>query len=399
MNGLLGLGGWNSLMVLAGSTALGMAAGTVGTFMLLRRRALVSDALSHATLPGLAGAFLIGTALGGEGRSLPLLLLGAALSGILGVLIIQAVTRHTRLPEDAAIGAVLSSFFGLGVVLLSVIQNMPTAGAAGLKSFILGQTAAMSAGEAAILAALALAAAILVALMFKELRLVAFDEGFARTQGLPASRIDLILMALVTVVTVAGLQTVGLILIIALLITPPAAARFWTERLPVMTVMAALIGGLSGGIGTWMSAVFADLPAGAVIVLVTSGLFILSFLFAPARGVLARLLRHLRLKLTLAERQALLALRDGRPAPRVVCLWLCARRWARRTPDGVTLTAFGEAKAAAAERDRRLWARFVADYPHLLPNSGSWGVEPVDRALPRDLVHELERRDGWRASS
>jgi len=286
----------NTLVVLSGASALGVGAGVVGCFMLLRRRSLVSDALAHATLPGIAAAFLLGIVLGVEGRSLPLLLLGAALSGWLGVVAIQAVARHTRLPEDAAIGAVLSVSFGIGIVLLSVVQGLPTGHAAGLKSFILGQTAGMRAGEAVMLAALALVAVGVVALLFKELKLVAFDEGFARVQGWPAGRIDLILMALVTVVTVAGLQTVGLILIIALLITPAAAARFWTDRLSVMVVVAGVIGGLSGGIGAALSAVHADLPAGAVIVLTATALFIFSFLFAPARGLLARGIRHAALR-------------------------------------------------------------------------------------------------------
>lgn len=287
---------YNTLVVLFGATALGVAAGVVGCFMLLRRRSLVSDALSHATLPGLAGAFIVGVLLGVEGRSLPLLLLGAAVSGWLGVLAVQAIARHTRLAEDAAIGAVLSVFFGIGVVLLSVVQAMPAAGAAGIKSFIFGQTAGMRASEALGLGLLALAAVAVVVLLYKELRLIAFDEQFARVQGWPAARIDLGLMALVTLVTVVGLQTVGLILIIAMLITPPAAARFWTDRLSVMLVVAGIIGGLSGLIGAWLSSVHADLPAGAVIVLVATSLFFLSLLFGTARGLLARAIRRARVR-------------------------------------------------------------------------------------------------------
>ncbi len=293
--------GFNTLVVLLGATALGIAAGTVGTFMVLRRRALVSDALSHATLPGLALGFLAGVALGIEGRSLPMLLLGAAVTGVLAVLAIQAIARWTRLPEDAAIGAVLSVFFGVGVVLLSVVQGLPTAGAAGLKTFLFGQTAAMSAAEATALAALAVVAAAAVGVLFKELRLVAFDEGFARVQGWPAGRIDLMLMGLVTLVTVIGLQTVGLVLIIALLITPAAAARFWTERLERMTGIAAGIGGLSGGIGAALSAALPDMPAGAVIVLVATTFFLASLLFGTARGLIALRIRRGRMRHTLLD--------------------------------------------------------------------------------------------------
>ncbi|OYQ32362.1 manganese transporter [Niveispirillum lacus] len=294
--------GHNTLVVLLGATALGLAAGMVGCFMVLRRRALVSDALSHATLPGIVTAFLTGLALGIDGRSLPLLLAGAAISGVIAVLTIQAIKRWTRLTEDAAIGAVLSVFFGAGVVLLSVVQELPAANAAGLKGFIFGQTAAMRSGEAMGLGALALVAAALIWLFFKEFRLLAFDEGFARAAGWPTGRIDLALMALVTLVTVVGLQTVGLVLIIALLITPAATARFWTDDLAAMLIIAGGVGAVSGGVGALLSSRFADLPAGAIIVLVATSLFFISLIIAPSRGLLGRSLRRARLRRALLAR-------------------------------------------------------------------------------------------------
>ncbi len=305
--------GFNSAVVVAGTACLGIAAGVIGSFMLLRKRAMVSDALSHATLPGIAMAFLVATALGMEGRSLPVLLTGALFSGVLGVLAIQAISRHTRLPEDAAIGAVLSVFFGVGVVLLSHIQTLATGNQAGLKTFILGQTAAMNRNEAMAIAGLALAALAACVLLFKEFRLLCFDPGFAAGQGWPTVRIDLTLMGLTTLVTVIGLQTVGLILIIALLIVPPAAARFWTEKLWAMLVIAAVLGGISGWLGASLSALVPRLPAGAVIVLVAGALFLFSFLFAPARGVVATAWRQARLRLAYAEQSALTGLLHGRP--------------------------------------------------------------------------------------
>ncbi|CAO3413827.1 metal ABC transporter permease [Azospirillum argentinense] len=380
--------GFNSAVVVAGTAALGLAGGTVGTFLLLRRRALVSDALSHATLPGIAIAFLVGAALGLPERSLPLLLAGAVASGVVGLLTVQALSRFTRLTEDSAIGAVLSVFFGLGVVLLSVIQNLELGGQAGLKTFILGQTAAMAQGEAIAIGLLAAGAALAVALLFKELRVLAFDPGFAAVQGWPVGALDLALMGLATLVTVIGLQTVGLILVVALLIIPPAAARFWTDRLPALTVAAAVIGALSGWLGAALSALLPKLPAGAVIVLVAGGFFLLSFLFAPARGLVAAALRQGRLRLTFAERRALADLLDGRPVEGSVALWLRLRGYIR---DGA-LTPAGQTAARAAARDRRLWERFLADYPALLPAHANWGVDPIDSVLPGDMVRLLEER-------
>ena len=380
--------GFNSAVVVAGTAALGLAGGTVGTFLLLRRRALVSDALSHATLPGIAVAFLVGAALGLPERSLPLLLAGAVASGVVGLLTVQVLSHFTRLTEDSAIGAVLSVFFGLGVVLLSVIQNLELGGQAGLKTFILGQTAAMAQGEAIAIGLLAAGAALAVALLFKELRVLAFDPGFAAVQGWPVGALDLVLMGLATLVTVIGLQTVGLILVVALLIIPPAAARFWTDRLPTLTLIAAVIGALSGWLGATLSALLPKLPAGAVIVLVAGGFFLLSFLFAPARGLVAAALRQGRLRLSFAERRALTELLDGRPVEGAPALWLRLRG---HTRDGA-LTPAGQASARAAARDRRLWERFLADYPALLPAHANWGVDPIDSVLPGDMVRLLEER-------
>jgi manganese/zinc/iron transport system permease protein len=196
--------------VLAGTTLLGLAAGVIGAFALLRKRSLMADALSHATLPGIGLAFLAATALGSAGKSLPVLLLGAAVTGVLGVLCVQALLRHTRLREDAAIGIVLSVFFGAGVVVLSAIQKHAGGSAGGLSHFIYGQTAAMRVSDATLMGGIALAAVLAAALLLKEFALVCFNDAFARVDGWPVSLIDLLMMALVVLVTVAGLQAVGL---------------------------------------------------------------------------------------------------------------------------------------------------------------------------------------------
>lgn len=386
--------GHNSAVVVLGAACLGVAGGTVGTFLLLRRRALVSDALAHATLPGLAAGFLIALAMGLPGRTLPILLAGAVASAILGALAIQALGRWSRLPEDAATAVVLSVFFGLGTVMVSWIQTLAVGGQAGLKTFILGQTAAMQQGEATAIAALALAAAGACTLLFKEFRVVCFDPGFARAQGWPVGAIDLVLMALVTFVTVIGLQTVGLVLIVAFLIIPAAAARFWTDRLPTMVLTAAAIGAAAGWIGATLSALLPRMPAGAVIVLTAGAFFAVSALFAPARGIVAGVVRRGRRRLAAARagwlRAALAAGGTGPDGP--------LRHLARIAghADGAgRLTPAGRAAASAADRDARLWDRFVADYPTLLPDHADWGTGPIERFLPPDLVRELEGRVRW----
>lgn len=279
--------GYNTLIVTLGAIFLGWAGGTVGTFLLLRKRSLVSDALSHATLPGVGAAFLVMAYFGGSGRFLPGLLAGAALSAALGLWCVEWLMRNTRLQADAAIGAVLSAFFGFGVVLMTVIQSAQLGQQAGINSFLLGSTAGMLRSEAITLTALAIACALALHAMRRDFTLVAFDETFAAATGTDVRRTDLILMLLVGAVTVVGLRVVGLVLVIALLIIPPVAARFWTDRVERMVAISGGVGALSGYFGTALSASIPDLPTGPIIVLVATTLFSLSLLFAPKRGAIA----------------------------------------------------------------------------------------------------------------
>ena len=383
--------GYNAAVVTFGATCLGVAAGLVGTFAFLRKRALLSDALSHATLPGVALAFLVGTLLGLE-RSLPLLLAGAALTGALGVLTVQLLARYTRVPEDAAIGIVLSVFYGIGIVLLSYIQGLSVAGQAGLKTFILGQTAAMRRDEALALAVLAVGAAVATLLLFKEFRLICFDPSFAESEGWPVFRIDLLMSALIVFVTVIGLQTVGLILIVALLILPAVAARFWSNRLMVVLIVSGVFGGVSGLLGAAISATVPDTPTGAVVVLAAGALFGVSMIVAPARGIVAAALRRLTFRLRLEENRALAALVAGRAqlpaAP-------AARLRLRGLIDSAgRLTGKGRAAAVAAGRNLRLWEQALREDREALPANVRWGVDPIDRVLPREVVQRLEAECG-----
>ncbi len=384
-------GGYNAAVVAIGTCLLGVAAGVVGTFAFLRRRALLADALSHATLPGIVIAFLVGVAIGLETRSLALLLAGAALSGALGVICVHLIARGTRVPEDAAIGIVLSVFYGIGVVLLSYVQTLAVGGQAGLKTFILGQTAAMSRGEAMAIGILALGAIAATLLLFKEFRLVCFDPAFAESLGWPVGRVDLAMAALAVFVTVIGLQTVGLVLIVALLILPPVAARFWSESLPRIIALSAAFGGLAGYLGAALSAVLPNMPAGAVIVLVAGVFFLASLLLAPRRGVLAALARLALQRLRLHEVQVLRQLGEGRPV-RInpgLRLWLRARR--RVDAEGA-LTPSGRAAASVAARNLALWEAWLGEGADTLPRGTMWGVDPIEAALPADAVARLAAR-------
>jgi manganese/zinc/iron transport system permease protein len=368
---------------------LGVGAGATGTYLYLGKRALVSDAISHATLPGVVLGFMVMVAMGGEGRFLPGLMLGAALSAGLGLLAVTWLTTRTRLHEDAAIGAVLSVFFGFGVVLLTVVQVMDAGRQAGLETFLLGATAGMLRDEALTIAAGGAVVLALVRLLHRPMILVAFDPEYAVGQGMRLARVDLAMMGLALAITVTGLKVVGLVLIVALLIIPPVAARFWSERAGHVVMIAGIIGGVAGYLGAAVSATAPDLPTGPLIVLAAFVLFVLSLLMAPGRGVLAAALRHLRFQRRVHLRQGLLALAAGQPVYEPLTLRLMRRAGLARA-DGVATEA-GRAMAARARLDERRWQILRSDPAFEAAAARYDGLTPLEEVLTGDQIAALDR--------
>lgn len=280
---MLGLESANMRFVLLGSMLIGATGGLLGTFAVLRKRSLLGDALAHSALPGVALAFLIT----GSKELVPLLA-GATLSGILGVFVIHWITTHSRVKADAALGLVLTVFFGLGVVLLTHIQQSAYGNQSGLDKFLFGQAASLVTSDLKIMSILMIIIIGAVVLFYKEFKLLIFDQDFLRSSGFPSQLLDLLLMGLIVLTIMTGLQAVGVILIAAMLITPAAAARFWSERLSRMIFTAMGFGMISGIIGTYASASAPGIPTGPVMVLTVTSLFLISALFAPRRGLLAR---------------------------------------------------------------------------------------------------------------
>jgi manganese/zinc/iron transport system permease protein len=275
--------------VALGSSLLGGVAGALGVFAVLRRESLIGDVMSHAALPGIVLAFLITGS-----RELPPLLLGAALSAGIGALLAVQIPRRSRIKPDAALGLVLSVFFGIGIVGLTVAQQRPTAAQAGLDRFLFGQAATMLRRDVAAIALAALLVLAFLLLLWKEWKLLTFDPVFARACGLPVGALEALLGALMVLTVAIGLPAVGVVLMSALLVAPAAAARQWTDRLERMVVLAGGFGALSGGLGTLMSAGVGRLPTGPLIVLMACGMALLSLLIAPRRGILRRRRTHAR---------------------------------------------------------------------------------------------------------
>jgi manganese/zinc/iron transport system permease protein len=394
--------------VLLGATLLGATGGVLGSFALLRRQSLLGDALAHAALPGVCLAYLLTRA-----KSPAPLFAGALAAGLLGALLILAVVRWSRVKEDAAIGIVLSVFFGFGIVLLTHIQKLPFGNQSGLDKYLFGQAATLMPRDLAVMAVLSALALGTVALFYKELKLLAFDREFGASLGFPMRRLEVLLTLLLVVVVVVGLQTVGVVLMVATLITPAAAARQWTERLGVMVLAAAGIGAGAGAVGALASASLDRLPTGPAIVLVSSAVLVASIVAAPRRGLLWARLEAGRVARRIREENLLRDLylwgeRGGSfasPVPWAELMGmrgqsghalaalarpLRAQGLVEADDRGARLTPAGLGAAEAVVRRHRLWEVFLTRRLELPSDHVHRDAEVMEHALSEEAVARLE---------
>lgn len=266
--------------VAMGAAVLGITSGALGTFAFLRRQSLLGDAMSHAALPGVVLAFML------TGSKAPLVLvLGAAVAGVLGTVFLLSITRYTRIKEDAALGIILSVFFGVGLMLLTFLQRNPVAAQAGLNSFLFGQAATLLQRDVVVMAIFGGGALLVLALFWKEFKLLAFDRDFGSSLGFPMTALDVLLTTLLVIAIVIGLQAVGVVLMSAMVVAPAAAARQWTDRLSVMVLLAACFGAIAGVVGAVISSLGTGLSTGPVVVLVVSLIVVIALLFGASRGL------------------------------------------------------------------------------------------------------------------
>ena len=360
--------------VALGAATLGIVGGGLGTYAVLRGQSLLGDAISHAALPGIAIAFLL------TGTKEPIvLMLGAAGAGVIATLMILGVTDSTRVKYDSALALMLAVFFGIGLVLLTYIQRHAGANQAGLDAFLFGQAAALVERDVITMASLGSAALLAMALFWKEFKLLAFDRAFGASLGYPMRTLDIILTTLLVVAIVIGLQTVGVVLMSAVIIAPAAAARQWTDRLGVMVVLAAAFGAVSGVSGAVMSASVSNLPTGPTIVIVMGVAVVISLLGAPNRGLLwgwwrnRRNARRLRRETVLMDLYALAAKHGQSDYPHDESVLDAMNAWADRTRPALQQL---EDDGLVARDDARRWrlteagaerARRLAQERHLVP--------------------------------
>ncbi len=291
--------------VTLGSAILGLVSGGLSTFAVLRRQSLLGDAISHAALPGIGLAFLFT-----HNKELMILLAGAFVAGWIGTGLMTLIIRHSRLKEDTALALVLSVFFGFGIVVLTHIQKLPIASQAGLESFLFGQAASLVASDVRLFTLISLIVFALIALFWKEFKLLTLDPDFTQTQGYPIWFLDTLLTTLLVVAIVIGLQTVGVVLMSAMIVAPGASARQWTDRMGIMFFLSGFFGLLAGTAGALTSSFVEKLPTGPTIVVYLSVIVAVSVLFAPHRGLVAGWIRRRTANVEIFKYTVLLALYD-----------------------------------------------------------------------------------------
>jgi len=396
---------YTSSVVLIGAAILGLTAGVLGSFAVLRERSLVGDALSHAALPGVAIAFIVTGA-----KDASSLAVGAGLACLVGALLMVAIERTGRIRPDAAIGVVLAGFFSLGIVLLTYLSNFNNANQAGLDTYLFGQAAGLLERDLAIMAALATTSFALIAIAWRPLKTTLFDPAFAGSVGLPVRALEVAMTALLVIAVVVGIRTVGAILMVGLLIAPVVIARQLVGTLPRVLALAGVAGAVVGASGALLSQ-SAELPTGPVIVLVAVAGVIAALLLAPGRGIAWRWRRLVRDRRRAETEGTLIdletALHAG-PPPTAEELVLASARPASavrralrdldragmlsRDGDGrVFLSESGAAAAHAVIERRDLWSAWLehgwrldlpdAREPNPADLRGSLGDQVTDRLL------------------
>lgn len=282
-------------MVFFGTMTIGLVAGALGSFAYLRKQALISDVISHAALPGTLLAFLAAvTVLGVDGRNMLGLIIGAVIVGTIAVLFANGVTNTTKLRIDSAMAVSLTLFFGLGMVLMRIINNGVFPGKGGIQDYLFGNASVMTIADlrtSLITGALAL---VLMVVFWKEFALRTFDPDHARVLGFNARTVDILMFTTIVIAIVIGVKAVGLVLMVAFVVTPPAAARQWTTTLTGMVSLAAIFGAVGSGVGAYLAISFGEVPTGPLIVLTLFAIFLISLVCSPRRSIIATVLTRWR---------------------------------------------------------------------------------------------------------
>lgn len=405
----------NIKYVLFGSILLSVSAAIVGCFTFLKKKALVGDVVSHAVLPGICLAFLFSSnLLGLPGKNPAILLAGAFLTGWLSIVVIDTIVSKTKLKEDTATGLALSVFFGIGILLMTYIQKQGGSSQTGLDSFLFGKAASLVGDDLLTFAIISILLIVVVLLLFKEFTLISFDPAFAKVIGFPVRGLNLALTTLTVLAVVTGIQAVGVVLMAAMLITPAAAARFWTDNLKKMIGLAAIFGAVSGTAGAYISFVAPAMPTGPWIVMILSFIALASFFFSPRKGILFKLLKRQRIrKLILEENilklffqlgekeknfkqpRTLNEIVDRRAFPsaelKIGLHTLKKQGYLTNSGKEWKLTKEGFEKGKRVLKLHRLWEVYLTQYLRIAPDHVHDDAERIEHIITPELEKRLEQ--------
>ena len=398
----------NIRYVALGTVLLGASSALVGCFTFLRKKALVGDTIAHSILPGICLSFIIF-----KTKDPLMLLLGAMVSGWLSVYVVDYISANSKIKPDTAIGLTLSVFFGVGVLLLTHIQHSGNAAQAGLDKFLFGKAASLVQNDVITFGIVSVVLIATIIVFFKQFSLISFDVQFAKSIGLPVKTFEIIL-SIITVLAVAiGIQTVGVVLMAAMLITPAAAARFWTDKLKVMIVIAAIIGGVSGIVGAFISFTAPSMPTGPWIVVVLSFIAIGSMLVAPKNGAISKIRKQkknqrkiledniLKLLYKLGEKEneffknrSISTLKNFREIPENKFLKglniLKKKNLVALVNDLWVLTEEGKKAGMRIVKIHRLWELYLKTYLRIAPDHVHEDAETIEHIITPEMEIKLE---------
>lgn len=276
-------------IVSLGSVLLGFISGIVGAYATLSKKSLIGDVISHSSLPGVVLAFMIFNS-----KNTSILLLGALISGLFSVILINIILKNSKLKPDTVFALILSVFFGFGMVLLTYIQKSPNANQAGLDRFIFGQASTLLISDIKIILYSSIIILLIIVLFYKELLLFIFDPIYCSSLKISIKLINFIMSFIFVTNIIVGLQSVGIILISSLLIAPSIAARQWTNKFTTLLILSGIFGSVSGFLGTFTSSLISNISTGPTIVLYVSLIIFISIIFSPSRGLLQRYVKNKR---------------------------------------------------------------------------------------------------------
>lgn len=389
---------------LIASITIGISCGLIGTYIMLRRMSLIGDALAHAVLPGVVISFMV------AGKGELSLFIGAVVAGIVTSLLIGFVNRNSKIKEDTSIGIIFTGAFALGVLLVSQLKQVHI----DLSSYLFGDVLGVSTGDIIMSMIIMVVILICIILFYKQLLITSFDPTMAMTIGISVTVVHYLLMSLLSMSIVAGLQSVGVVLLVAMLITPPATAYLLTNSLKKILILSSLLGVLASVIGLYMSYHF-NFSSGASIVLVAVFFFALAFIFSPKEGLVTKFFRRkeaskavmtediiklaykyrdLKTKEELISKiSSELGFSDGKI--RSLIGHISSKGLIASANGKYEMTEEGTKEALRLIRTHRLWETYitkenVTDIEHIHPEA-----EKIEHLLPEELVDEIDEELGY----